>query len=93
MKRSKEKVTVKWSKTEKDWISKYPEWENRNARITGNAFFGMIQDFDKYISKNSENNPSGYKNLRDYLSKGGFDPDTFTISVNAKNKDELDPNK
>ena len=28
-----EKVIVKWSKKEKDWISKYPEWENRNATL------------------------------------------------------------
>jgi len=39
MVRSKEKVTVKWSKKEKCWISKYPEWKNRNGRITGNSFF------------------------------------------------------
>jgi len=84
--RSKEKVTVKWSKKEKDWVSKYPEWENRNGRITGNSFFNMIRLFDESISKDWEGNPGEYKSLRDYLETGGFDPDTFTISVNAKIK-------
>lgn len=87
MKRSKEKVTVKWSKKEKDWVSKYPEWENRNARITGNAFFDMIRKFEEFMSKDWQGKPTGFTNLRDYLSNGGFDPDTFTISVNAKLKD------
>lgn len=77
---------MKWSKKEKCWISKYPEWENRNGRITGNSFFNMITMFDESISKNLEGNPTQYDSLRDYLDKGGFDPDTFTISVNAKIK-------
>jgi len=42
--------------------------------------------FDESISKNLEGNPTQYDSLRDYLDKGGFDPDTFTISVNAKIK-------
>jgi hypothetical protein len=79
---SKEKVTVKWSNKEKDWVSKFPEWENRNGKITGNAFFTMIQEFEKFIGKD----------LRGYLSSGGFDPDTFTISVNAKVKRESTSN-
>ena len=79
-----EKVTVKWSKKEKDWMSRYPEWENRNARIMGNAFFDMIKQFENSMSKNWEGKPTGFTNLRDYLSDGGFDPDTFTISVKAK---------
>lgn len=86
MKRSKEKVTLKWSKNESDWIVKYPEWKNRNARITGSAFCSMIQEFEKFMAKNWEGKPTGFTNLRDYLSDGGFDPDTFTISVNAKNE-------
>ena len=88
MKRSKQKVIVKWSKREKDWLSKYPEWENRNARITGNAFFNMIKKFEEFMSKDWQGKPTGFTNLRDYLSKGGFDPDTFTISVHAKIKNE-----
>ena len=79
-----EKVTVKWSTKEKDWMSRYPEWENRNARIMGNAFFDMIKQFENSMSKNWEGKPTGFTNLRDYLSDGGFDPDTFTISVKAK---------
>jgi hypothetical protein len=79
MKRSKEKVTVKWSKREGDWVSHYPEWENRNARILGNNFFTMIQEFEKWKGES----------LRQVLINGGFDPDTFTISVNAKVKDDV----
>lgn len=85
--RSKEKVTVKWSKRENDWVSRYPEWENRNAKIAGNAMFNMIRKFEEFMSKDWEGKPTGFKSLRDYLSEGGFDPDTFTISVNAKIKD------
>ncbi len=76
----KEKVTVKWSKKEKDWISKWPEWENRNAKILGNNFFTMIQEFEKY---------KGEK-LRKVISDAGFDPDSFTISVRAKKLAELE---
>lgn len=72
---SKEKVTVKWSKREKDWQSKYPEWPNRNARIVGNAFFTMIRLYEDQMR------PMGYKDFRDYLTKAGLDPDTFTITV------------
>lgn len=86
MKRSKEKVTVKWSNKENDWLSKYPEWENRNARITGNCFFDMIRKWEEFMSKDWEGKPTGFVSLRKYLSDGGFDPDTFTISVHAKNK-------
>lgn len=90
--RSKEKVTVKWSNKEKDWVSKYPEWSNRNGRITGNAFFNMIRKFEDFMSKDFEGKPTEFTNFRDYLSSGGFDPDTFTISVNAKIKDaEVSP--
>jgi len=85
---SKEKVTVKWSKKEKDWVSKYPEWKNRNAIITGNAFFDMIRKFEEFMSKDWEGKPTRFKSLREYLSEGGFDPDTFTISVHAK-KEEI----
>ena len=84
MKISKEKVTVKWSKKESDWFSKYPEWENRNARITGNSFFVMISKWEEFMSKDWQGKPTGFVSLRQYLSDGGFDPDTFTISVNAK---------
>lgn len=67
-------------------MSRYPEWENRNARIMGNAFFDMIKQFENSMSKNWEGKPTGFTNLRDYLSNGGFDPDTFTISVKAKKR-------
>jgi hypothetical protein len=43
-----EKVTVTWNKKEKDWNSRYPEWKNRNAKILGNNFFAMIQEFEKW---------------------------------------------
>lgn len=74
---SKEKVTVKWSKKENDWQSRYPEWPNRNARIVGNAFFTMIRNYEEFMK------PSGYADFRDYLTKAGFDPDTLTITIKA----------
>ena len=70
----KKKVIVKWSKKENDWISKYPEWENRNARILGNNFFNMISEFEKWRGED----------LRKTISNAGFNPATFTISVEAK---------
>ncbi len=78
MRRSKEKVTVKWSKTEKDWITKYPEWQNRNARILGINLLSMMQMYEE---------KKGYK-FRELIENAGFDPDTFTISVNAKIEDD-----
>jgi hypothetical protein len=84
MSKHRKKVTVKWSKKENDWISNYPDWENRNARITGNSFFTMIEKFEEFMSKDWQGKPTGFTNLRDYLSNGGFDPDTFTISVKEK---------
>lgn len=86
MKRSKEKVTVKWSKKENCWISTYPEWKNRNAKILGNNFFTMIHEFEKSKSFDWQGKPTGFKTLRDFLDEGGFDPDTFTIKVHAKIK-------
>jgi len=86
MAKRKERVTVKWSKKENDWQSKYPEWENRNARITGNSFFNMITKWEEFMSKDWEGKPTGFVSLRQYLENGGFDPDTFTISVYAKEK-------
>lgn len=71
---TKKKVTVKWSKKENDWQSKYPEWENRNARIVGNSFFTMIRKWEEFHDTD----------LRTYLSDAGLNPDTFTISVLAK---------
>jgi len=77
------KVVVKWSKKEKDWQSKYPEWKNRNARIVGNSFFDMIRKFEDFMANDWEGKPTGFKNLRTYLLDAGFDPDTFSISVKA----------
>ena len=84
--RSKEKVTVKWSKKERDWITRYPEWKNRNGRITGCSLLHMIAKWEEFHSKDWEGKPTGFISLRKYLEEGGFDPDTFTISVNAKKK-------
>lgn len=86
-----ERVVVKWSKKENDWISKYPEWPNRNARITGNAFFTMIQEFEKFMRSNWEGKPTGFISLRQYLKDGGFDPDSFTIFVKAATQQETTP--
>lgn len=91
--KSNEKVIVKWSKRENDWITIYPEWENRNGRITGQAFFEMIRRFEDFMSKDYQGKPTKFTNLRDYLSSGGFDPNTFTISVKAKIKENRSLNK
>lgn len=84
MSKRKQRVTVKWSKKEKDWLSRYPEWPNRNARIVGNSFFSMIRKYEEFMSSDWEGKPTGFKDLRTYLSDAGLDPDTFTISVYAK---------
>ena len=67
-------VKVKWNKKEQDWNSHYPEWTNRNARILGNNFFAMIRQFEEWKGCS----------LRETISSAGFDPDTFVISVKAK---------
>jgi hypothetical protein len=78
MKKCKERVWSKWSKKESDWIFRYPEYKNSNGRITAKFISGMIETADNTVRS------LGYENLRDYFEKGGFDPDTFTISINAK---------
>ncbi len=79
-----EKVKVRWSKKENDWVSTYPEWKNRNARITGNAFFDMIRKWEEFMSKDWQGKPTGFTTLRNYLDSGGFDADSFEITVKAK---------
>ena len=76
--RCKEKVTLKYSKARKEFIVRYPEYTNPNGNITG-LFFSHIYDLAQ-----SKANDLGYESLRDYFDKGGFDIDTFTISINAK---------
>lgn len=83
-----ERVIVKWSKKENDWVSRWPEWKNRNAKIVGNNFFTMIQEYEKLKSKDWEGKPTGFVSLRQFLSDAGFDPDTFTISVKVKTTKE-----
>lgn len=76
--RCKEKVTLKYSKSKKDFISRYPEYKNRNGEITGLFFTSLYQLAESKVID------LGYESLRDYFDKGGFDIDTFTISINAK---------
>ena len=76
--RCKEKVTLKYSKARKEFIVRYPEYTNRNGGITG-SFFSHLYDLAE-----SRVIDLGYESLRDYFDKGGFDIDTFTISINAK---------
>lgn len=78
MKRSKEKVTLKYSKAEKEFLVKYPEYKNRNGRITGNFFSGLLDMAEQRVKE------LGSENLKDYFEKGGFDIETFTISISAK---------
>lgn len=76
-----EKTVIKWSKKEKDWIVIYP---NRNGRIFGHNMFVMIEKFNEFKSKDWQGNPTGYIDFRQHLISGGFDPDTFTITVKSK---------
>lgn len=71
------KVTVKWNKKENDWITKYPEWKNRNARILGLNFLTMIQEFEKWKGED----------LRKVIEGAGFDPDSLTITVKERQSD------
>jgi len=86
MRRSKEKVTVKWSKKEEDWLNKYSDSNVANTRNAGKAFFTMIGKYEEFMRFDWEGKPTGFTTLRDHLSKLGFDPDTFEIKVHAKNK-------
>lgn len=79
MKRNPEKVTLRYSKKEKDIVTSYPEYKNRNGKITANILYTFYEMAEKYAKEN------GYKDLREYFDKGGFDFETFTISINAKN--------
>jgi hypothetical protein len=79
MKRNPEKVTLRFSKKENDIVTSYPEYKNRNGKITANILYTFYEMAEKYAKEN------GYKDLREYFDKGGFDFETFTISINAKN--------
>jgi len=84
MKKISKKVTLRWSKKENDWICEWPEWENRSAKAIAGGFFDMIQKFEEFMSKDFEGRPTGFVTFREYLLSGGFDPDTFKITVEAK---------
>ena len=73
-----EKVTLKWSKRERDWIIHYP---NKAGATVGSAFFDMIRKFDEFMSRDWEGKPTGYTDFREYLSNAGYNPDTFQIIV------------
>lgn len=68
----RDKRKLSWSKKENDWSSDYT------------PFFDMIRKFEDFMKYDWENKPTGFTNFRDYLSDGGFDPDTFTITVKKK---------
>jgi hypothetical protein len=77
----KDKVSLKWSKKENDWLMKYP---NNAGKGVGGTFFNMIRKLEEFMSKDWEGKPTGFTSLRQYLGDSGFDPDTFTISVQVK---------
>lgn len=60
----KKKVSLRWSKREKDWVVKYP---NRNGRAVGNSFFTMITQFERFMSKDWKGEPTWFKGFREYL--------------------------
>ena len=76
-----DKAEVVWSKKENDWVGKYP---NRNGKIVTGSFFTMITEFEKFMSYNWKGERTDFKDFRTYLEEGGFDPDTFKISVKLK---------
>lgn len=72
------KVTLKWSEKQQDFIVRYPEMPNRNGRITGSFFCHITEMAEDYAKK------IGYESLKDYFSKGGFDINTFRITIELK---------
>lgn len=70
----KEKVTLKWSKKEHDWIITYPEWENRNPRILWINFLSMMREYAEWK----------WQSIEETIEQIGFDPKTFTMSVKIK---------
>lgn len=74
-------VKLRWSKKEQDWLINY---ESHSGKCVGGAFFGLIQEFEKFMSKSWDGQPTGFTTFRQYLIDGGFDPDSFTISVNPQ---------
>ena len=76
-----EKVVLKWSKKNKDWVCDYP---NNNGRTIGGDLFMMIRKYNDYVSKDDNGNPTNHPQLRQHLEALGYDADTFTISVKKK---------
>lgn len=70
---STHRAIVKWSKKENDWVCHYPD---RNGRIFGNNIFSMIKDWEKFMRED----------FREHLRKGGYDPDSFRVSVKKLNE-------
>ncbi len=77
------KVTLKSSKKGYYRVT-YPKGEGREVTAAGSAFFQMVRLFEEFMSKDWQGKPTGFKNLRDFLSNNGFDPESFTISVKLK---------
>lgn len=75
------KVVVKWSKKEQDWKTNF---ESNAGKAVGRAFFDMIKYFERHMEADWQGRPTGFINIRHYLSNLGYDPDTLTISVKTK---------
>lgn len=75
------KVVVKWNKKEQDWKTNYI---HPKSRAVGRCFFDMISYFERHMSTNWMGQPTGFVDIRKYLSDLGYDPDTLTISVKTK---------
>jgi len=78
MRASKDKVTLKYSKSRQEFVVNYPEYKNRNGKITASFLSGI---FDMAEARAKE---LGFDTLGEYFKSGGFDIETFKISINAK---------
>lgn len=76
-----QKLTLKWSKKEKDWVCDYPD--NAGKNISGGLFV-MIRKYEDFMSVDWQGKPTDYIGFRETLDKMGYDPDSFKITVKKK---------
>ena len=85
--KQKDKCIIKWSKKERDYEVHYPD---RNGRIIGKAVFGMINRWEDFMRKDWQGNPTDFKDFRTYLREGGYNPDTFKITIEPYPSESLE---
>ena len=82
----KDKIVLKWSKQEKDWIFYYPD---RIGQSMTALFFEMIKIEENISFHKKEINEYGkivdkscVQNLKQFLTERGYDYTTFKITCN-----------